>query len=336
MVPARFLRQPTLVEATAPARVFGDIHGQFRDVLLLFWAFGSPYEHDAPSFIFNGDFVDRGKHQIEVVGLLMALKCLFPEKVWLVRGNHEDRSMNKKYGFADECTSRLGPEMGPKLFDIFQNAFEQLPIACLLQQKVLVVHGGIGDGTWKLSELRSVKRPLKDDHLADPMNIKLFNLLWSDPIEDDDRKQQNVFGVHQSPRGGMTMKFGWNVTKTFCARNGISLIVRSHQSKKGSLGFDIMHENLLIRVFSARDYEEQGNDGSVLLIQEVDALADAKPDPRRRAECLTVRPQVLQSVAKRRAELQLMAKPESEATRSRTSSKASSHGSDRRQRQTSA
>lgn len=288
--------QPILAEATVPVRVFGDIHGQLRDLLLFFWAFGSPYEHSAPSFVFNGDFVDRGAHQLEVVGVLLALKCLLPEKVWLVRGNHEDRSMNRKYGFADECTRRLGSEMGPKLFDTFHNAFEQLPVACLIQGSVLVVHGGIGDGNWKLSELHAVRRPLRDTDLADPQNSRLFNLLWSDPIEDDD-KRHNVFGVHSSPRGGMTINFGWNVTKTFCARNGLSLIVRSHQSKRGSLGFDIMHENLLVRVFTARDYEGQGNDGAALLIDEqehVDSTGTGK---------LIVRPQVLQSLAKGREEL---------------------------------
>ncbi|CAK0845187.1 unnamed protein product, partial [Prorocentrum cordatum] len=281
--------QPALARATVPARVFGDIHGQLRDLLLFFWAYGTPYEHNAPSVVFNGDFVDRGAHQLEVVGLLLALKCLLPEKVWLVRGNHEDRSMNRKYGFADECSRRLGAEMGPKLFDIFHSAFDYLPVACLIQGSVLVVHGGIGDGNWKLSDLQAVKRPLREADLADPQNVWLFNLLWSDPIEDDD-KRSNVFGVHSSPRGGMTMNFGWNVTKTFCARNGLSLIVRSHQSKRGSLGFDIMHENLLVRVFTARDYEGQGNDGAVLLIDEEERTDGAAQQQ------LVVRPQVLQSL----------------------------------------
>jgi len=55
--------QPPMVQAEAPCRIFGDIHGQFRDVLLLFHAFGDPAQRDAPSFVFNGDFVDRGAHQ---------------------------------------------------------------------------------------------------------------------------------------------------------------------------------------------------------------------------------------------------------------------------------
>merc|ERR1719230_2372316 len=118
----------------------------------------------------------------------------------------------------------------------------------------------------------------------------IMNLLWSDPIEDDDQSVDEVFGVHPSPRGGGTARFGWNVTKMFCARNGLSLIVRSHQSKQGSPGFDVMHESLLMRVFSARDYEGHGNDGAVLLVTYKDD----------KEEMLSVRPQVLRSTTKQR------------------------------------
>merc|ERR1719160_1519330 len=90
-----------------------------------------------------------------------------------------------------------------------------------------------------------------------------------------------------SPRGATTARFGWDVTKGFCARNGLSLIVRSHQSKRSSPGFDVMHENLLVRVFSARDYEGHGNDGAVLFVRKSDQHG-----------LLKVRPQVLRSVTK--------------------------------------
>jgi hypothetical protein len=99
----------------------------------------------------------------------------------------------------------------------------------------------------------------------------VWNILWSDPIEDDQQAdQRGVFGVHPSPRSSTGLfKFGWNVTKTFCAANGLGLIIRSHQSKEGSLGFSLMHDRMLIRVFSARDYEEHGNDGAVILVSEL-------------------------------------------------------------------
>lgn len=287
--------QPVLIRASLPCRVFGDIHGQFRDVLLLLWAFGFPEESGNMSFIFNGDFVDRGRHQVEVIGFLLALKVLMPDRIWLIRGNHEDRYMNEKYGFRSEINRCLGQDFGKKMFELIQGAFDRLPVAGLIANKVLVVHGGLGDGMWNLRDLQSVQRPLTSDSLQHPENSWIFNLLWSDPIEDGKFSDPDVFGVHTSPRGGVAAQFAWNITKTFCARNGLSLVVRSHQSKKDSTGFDVMHENLLIRVFSARDYEGHGNDGAVLSF----SMGEFEGH-----ELLKVRPQVLRSAVKSRQDRQ--------------------------------
>jgi len=289
--------QPPLAMAGVPCRIFGDLHGQLRDMLLFFHAFGYPDEVDGPHFVFNGDFVDRGAHQLEVVGLLFALKVLLPEKVWLVRGNHEDRIMNQRYGFMEECTTRLGKELGGHVFELFHKAFDQLPLACLVAERVLVLHGGIGDGRWSLEDVRRIERPLTTAKLGTPELYWVNSMLWSDPVEDDDTNSDvGTFGVHESPRGARGALFGWDVTKTFCARNGLGLVVRSHQCKHDSCGIDVMHENNLIRVFSARDYEGHGNDGAVLFLERGGDEDDEGGGP------LTVRPQVLRSTTKARKE----------------------------------
>lgn len=301
--------QPCLVAASPPCRVFGDLHGQLRDLLLYFHAFGMP-GRDSTTFVFNGDFVDRGQHQLETIGLLLALKVLHPEKVYLIRGNHEDRLMNEKYGFKNECMVKLGPDFGKKMFDLMQSAFDRLPLACLIANRALVLHGGIGDGMWGLSDIWNVARPLPSERILSKENSWLFNILWSDPIEDGAKADPNTFGVHPSPRGGITAQFAWNITKTFCARNGLGLIIRSHQSKKGSRGFDVMHSSMLMRVFSARDYEGHGNDGAVLLITKgkgSETKGKASDEKSGNAEgnaeeLLIVRPQVLRSVKKQRVE----------------------------------
>eukprot|EP00927_Polykrikos_kofoidii_P038010 TRINITY_DN32253_c0_g2_i1.p1 TRINITY_DN32253_c0_g2~~TRINITY_DN32253_c0_g2_i1.p1 ORF type:complete len:526 (-),score=95.16 TRINITY_DN32253_c0_g2_i1:257-1744(-) len=282
-------QQPSLSEVDVPCKVFGDIHGQFRDVLLLFKAYGVPGATNGPGFVFNGDFIDRGRHQLEVLCVLIAHKIAFPTEVYLNRGNHEDMHMNKKYGFKSACVTEFGEYAGTGIYEAANAFFDYLPLGCLIGGRVIAVHGGIGDGKWTVDQLRDVKRPLSHDDLALPSNQWIWNILWSDPIEEDARRL--TFGVHTSPRSKTAFNFGWNVTSAFCTRNGLDLVIRSHQVGENGYGFDIMHNNSVMRVFSARDYEGHGNDAAVLHVSQEDTEDD-------HLGLLRVRPQVLSSMTK--------------------------------------
>jgi len=281
--------EPTLNRIPAPAKVFGDIHGQFRDMLLFLHNFGYPSGFNATNFVFNGDWVDRGKHQLETVSLVFALKLAYPDRVWLNRGNHEDRSQNHlmgECGFELACAKRFGVELGTEVFGSVTKTFEYLPLGCVVGHRILIVHGGIGNGTWSLDELEDTERPLNINELS--QNHMLYNVLWSDPIDED---HQNSFGVHKSPRDGYTNTmqcFGQDITEVFCDRNDLAMIIRSHQALPGGNGYEVMHDAHLVRVFSARDYEygKQNNDGSILNIF------------KERGE-IVVRPQVLKSLRKK-------------------------------------
>lgn len=282
--------EPSLVEVSAPCKIFGDLHGQLRDLLQLFRVFGSPWRSPEIGFIFNGDFVDRGEHGLEVLGIIMALKVLYPDRVVLNRGNHEDNYMNKKYGFANECQARLGDKEGLATLNSFWTFFNHLPFACLVSNRVLVLHGGIGNGQWTLDDLRRIRRPIGGEEIE--RHRFLYNILWSDPIAEDCSRESSVFGVHPSLRRGTgALRFGWNVTQEFCVRNGLDLVVRSHQAMNYGFGFDVMHDEKLMRVFSARDYEGHCNDGAVLHI------AEEFPEDQEQGAVLTVRPQVLRALS---------------------------------------
>lgn len=261
---------PSLVRVRAPAKVFGDIHGQFRDLLLLFGLFGKPFhcggDIQTTSYVFNGDFVDRGEHQLEVVTLLFALHVVYPMQVYLVRGNHEFRDMSENMGdlgFLFHCQSRM-KKRWRSVFEAVHTAFDWMPLGAVVAGKVLVLHGGLGDGTWGLNDLEHIKRPMQD--LEGNMEL---NALWSDPSDSDNTMWRGVHANEERGEGAGIHQFGPDITQHFCQREGIDVVIRSHQFVRQ--GYKVMHGGHLITLFSARNYllddgEASHNDGAMLLI----------------------------------------------------------------------
>lgn len=257
--------QPPLVRVAVPAKVFGDIHGQFRDLLMLFQQFGFPYhcggDIQTTSYVFNGDFVDRGEHQLEVVALLFALKAIYPAHVFLVRGNHEFRDMSEMpagNAFQRHVRWRL-PTQWFAVYEAVHQTFDWLPFAARVGGKVLVLHGGLGDGSWGLQDLEQVQRPMKD-----VQHSFLLDVVWSDPSDSDDVMWK---GVHENPDRGddKVHLFGPDITEDFCKREDINIVIRSHQYVPQ--GYKVMHGGHMITLFSARNYVgEDDNDGALLLL----------------------------------------------------------------------
>ena len=185
--------EPTLLQLSAPIKVFGDIHGQFADLMRLFDQFGSPSREagdiNVVDYLFLGDYVDRGKHSLEVMCLLLALKVQFPQRVFLVRGNHESPEVNARDGFLHECVQRLGGRpAGVAAWRRFNLLFEWLPMGALVNSVILGVHGGIGKYVESPQQIAELPRPLR---MGGPHAQLLMDLLWSDPTSSDE-----VLGVH--------------------------------------------------------------------------------------------------------------------------------------------
>jgi diadenosine tetraphosphatase ApaH/serine/threonine PP2A family protein phosphatase len=277
--------QPTVVRVPAPAKLFGDVHGQLRDLLKLFAHFGFPDHHggdvETCAYVFNGDWVDRGRQQEATVALLFALKCLYPARVFLVRGNHEFKSQSRhmgQTGFENMCRLHLGPRWG-EAYDAIHSAFEWLPLAANVGGEIAVMHGGIGDGSWTLQDLQSVSRPVSESesrHIyvvgpdRQPAPVCVVHALWSDPTQTDD---EQLNGAHPNPeRGYVAPRWGPDITAAFCHANRVQLVVRSHQFPRA--GYKFMHSGHLCTLFSARNYSgTQQNDCALLLVAHDEAGA---------------------------------------------------------------
>jgi serine/threonine-protein phosphatase PP1 catalytic subunit len=108
------------IEVRAPINICGDTHGQYSDMLRLFEVGGFPPDSN---YLFLGDYVDRAKQSIKVITLALCYKILYPESFFLLRGNHECASLNRIYGFYDECKRRYTV----KLWRIFADCFNCMP-----------------------------------------------------------------------------------------------------------------------------------------------------------------------------------------------------------------
>ncbi|XP_038560676.1 serine/threonine-protein phosphatase with EF-hands 2 [Micropterus salmoides] len=134
--------------------ICGDLHGQLEDLLLIFYKNGMP-SLEKP-YLFNGDFVDRGKDSIEILIILFSFMLVYPSDVYLNRGNHEDYIVNLRYGFTKEVLTKYKMH-GKRILKLLQKIFSWLPLATVIDQKVFVLHGGISDTT-DLSVLTRVDR----------------------------------------------------------------------------------------------------------------------------------------------------------------------------------
>ncbi|KAI8010400.1 Serine/threonine-protein phosphatase 5 [Camellia lanceoleosa] len=170
----------------------------------------------------------------------------YTNAIYLSRGNHESKSMNKIYGFEGEVRSKLSDTF----VEAFAEVFCCLPLAHVINEKVFIVHGGLFsvDGV-KLSDIRAI------DRFCEPPEEGLMcELLWSDP--------QPQPGRGPSKRG-VGLSFGGDVTKRFLQENKLDLVVRSHEVKDE--GYEIEHDGKLITVFSAPNYcDQMGNKGAFI------------------------------------------------------------------------
>ncbi|KAK4741575.1 hypothetical protein SAY87_025163 [Trapa incisa] len=253
-----FMQEPTVLQLKAPVKVFGDLHGQFGDLMRLFDEYGFPSTTGDLTYIdylFLGDYVDRGQHSLETISLLLALKIEYPQNVHLIRGNHEAADINALFGFRIECIERMGESDGIWAWTRFNQLFNYLPLAALIEKKIICMHGGIGRSIYSVEQIEKLERPIT----MDAGSIVLMDLLWSDPTEND-----SIEGLRPNARGPGLVTFGPDRVSDFCKKNKLQLIIRAHECVMD--GFERFAQGQLITLFSATNYCGTANNAGAILV----------------------------------------------------------------------
>eukprot|EP01062_Namystynia_karyoxenos_P058331 TRINITY_DN49892_c0_g1_i1.p1 TRINITY_DN49892_c0_g1~~TRINITY_DN49892_c0_g1_i1.p1 ORF type:complete len:541 (+),score=155.87 TRINITY_DN49892_c0_g1_i1:95-1624(+) len=278
-------------EGHPPVRVVGDLHGQLVD--LLHCVLGPVLRGDVPParWVFLGDLVDRGACGAECLAIVALLKVCFPDRVTVLRGNHEDAPVTFVYGFWQECESKFpGGQDGRSAWYSANLAFVNMPVAAVLHhtktgRKIWCCHGGLSPhlmgenpvevvnqaqrrkyGEQRLSHFMSdFDRPHQQSSpMRCPVTTSLVEgLLWSDPHEGGGYGGGSAGGFLPSERGA-GCQWTAGVSRDFCAKNGFDFICRAHQMQDN--GFMWEHGEKVLTVFSASDYCGCENKGAVLTV----------------------------------------------------------------------
>jgi len=263
--------EPRVYFLQSPVYIFGDIHGNLEDLHFFadnIWKLGIPLT--AGKFLFLGDYVDRGLSGLECTAYLMALKILYPDKIFMLRGNHETREVNgweDHYGdrsFMWQCKQRFGTQTGMEVWEECNQVFDRLPFAAIIDHDIFCVHGGIPRPTsteqnriqsmMAVPAIAAINPPYEHE---DAQTIQIASdCIWSDPAPDwqEDELPENGFG--DSQRGGGAICFGNQAISDFLEEQNLSYIVRAHEAH--AEGVAISKGARVFTVFSTSKDHGQG------------------------------------------------------------------------------
>jgi len=235
-----------VLSAEPNLNVCGDVHGQFYDVRYLF-DIGGKVEA-GQRYLFMGDYVDRGYFSVETATLLMCLKVVYPERIYLLRGNHECRAITQSYGFYDECVRKFGHA---GIWKLFMELFDHLPLAAIVDNRIFCVHGGISPSLPTIDDIRILHRV---EEL--PSDGPYADLEWSDPSTAVEQWEHSYRGAGYL--------FGPRAAEQFLRINGLAQIARAHQL--ATRGYEKYFGGSVVTVWSAPNYSYRTKNSASIMV----------------------------------------------------------------------
>eukprot|EP00056_Hartaetosiga_gracilis_P007744 m.111762 g.111762 ORF g.111762 m.111762 type:complete len:579 (-) comp12769_c0_seq2:26-1762(-) len=306
----RSLKQDDMVlDLAAPCYVLGDLHGNLRDLQYFaaqFWRAGVDI---CPSdLLFLGDYVDRGPHSTEVIAYLLALKVLYPKKVFLLRGNHELESVCGNVDYYGEgsfraqlsaMATRVG--MGDALeetWDALMMCFDWMPLAATIDKNIFCCHAGLPRATMSpaskkgekresiLDRIRKLPRPLiEEEHIDGTDDCIAMDILWADPATS---REKHIMGKHGLPpgfalnleRGGDACVFGEDAVAAFSKETNLNFVLRAHQPPNRGIRYQAGAK--VITVFSSSHYCGMNNSAALVVVSrdQLDIVTTGKTTSR--------------------------------------------------------
>ncbi|KAK8863923.1 hypothetical protein M9Y10_011616 [Tritrichomonas musculus] len=247
------VKEPQIIPLRGKFIIVGDLHGNIDSLLRIFNHFNYPPQS---SYIFLGDYIDRGKFSSELIIFLYSLKILYPMNIFLLRGNHECDSMASVNGFKTECVKKFSKSV----YEAIIKSFDYLSIAIELNFRIFCVHGGISPLFKTIDEVnndKNLKKPLKE-----PFPDMINDLLWSDP-------SNSISRYSESPRT-IGKLYGFDAAKEFLEEkcDHLILLVRSHEMMPYGYDYPFDDKGEVLTIFSSIDYCGNANSGSVAVVDE--------------------------------------------------------------------
>ena len=222
------------------AVVVGDIHGDVESLyhILRESDFMRRAREGEPVYaVFLGDYADRGIRGPEVYYVVLKLKEMYPDRVVLLRGNHEGPTdiLAMPHDLPFHMLSKFGREEGMRAYRAVRELWDFLYTAALVEGKLVMLHGGAPTTVRRLEDLAFA-------HERHPEEPTLEEVLWSDP-------EEGITGAYPSWRGAGKL-FGPDVTKRFLSVVGARALVRGHEPCP--TGYKLNHEDLIMTIFSRK------------------------------------------------------------------------------------